>query len=81
MKGFSVSGMKQHPSLIPLFAFVGFGCAVAGLYTLRLASRSPDVSWNRQTNPEPFQEYKQKQYKLYNAGNDDVTVKSEAPKF
>lgn len=34
-------------------------------YTLRLATRSPDVTWNRRTNPEPWQEYETKNYKVW----------------
>lgn len=33
-------------------------------YTLRLATRNPDVSWRRGENPEPWQEYRNKQYKV-----------------
>lgn len=34
------------------------------LYTLRIAVQSPDVSWNRKTNPEPWQHYSEKKYKV-----------------
>lgn len=33
-------------------------------YTLRLATKNPDVTWNRHTNPEPWQEYEKKNYKV-----------------
>lgn len=39
----------------------GFG---AVYYLLRLAIRNPDVSWSRVQNPEPNQEYHNKQYKV-----------------
>ena len=40
------------------------GMAGAGFYLLRLATRNPDVSWNKKKNPEPWQEYSDKQYKV-----------------
>lgn len=33
-------------------------------YTMRLATRNPDVTWSRTSNPEPWQEYRNKQYKV-----------------
>lgn len=33
-------------------------------YTMRLATRNPDVSWRRKDNPEPWEEYRNKQYKV-----------------
>lgn len=35
-------------------------------YTMRLATRNPDVTWNRETNPEPWEAYRNKQYKVRN---------------
>eukprot|EP00042_Codosiga_hollandica_P043142 m.405116 g.405116 ORF g.405116 m.405116 type:complete len:88 (+) comp56485_c0_seq9:165-428(+) len=45
--------MKKDPALIPLFAVIGGGVAMAGLYTLRLATKSYDVVWDRR-NPYPW---------------------------
>ncbi|KAF5927792.1 hypothetical protein HPG69_000698 [Diceros bicornis minor] len=39
---------KKHPSLIPLFIFIGAGGTGAALYVLRLAI------WDRKNNPEPW---------------------------
>lgn len=33
-------------------------------YTLRLAIKNPDVSWAKKSNPEPWNEYANKQYKV-----------------
>lgn len=33
-------------------------------YTLRLALKNPDVTWNHKKNPEPWNEYSNKQYKV-----------------
>lgn len=51
--------------LIPLYVCTALGCGGAVFYLLRLAIRNPDVSWNKRTNPEPWQEYRDKQYKVY----------------
>ncbi|XP_025048489.1 NADH dehydrogenase [ubiquinone] 1 alpha subcomplex subunit 4-like 2 [Alligator sinensis] len=40
--------------LIPLISFIGLGMGSAALYLLRLALYSPDVSWDRKNNPEPW---------------------------
>lgn len=37
---------------------------MAVFYTLRLAVRSPDVSWANKKESEPWNEYKEKQYKV-----------------
>lgn len=50
--------------LIPLYVCVGIGCAGAVFYLGRLATRNPDVSWNKKSNPEPWEEYRAKQYKV-----------------
>jgi len=65
MQGLSIASLKKHPSLIPLFVALGLGVGGAAYYTMRLATRCPDVTWNRTTNPEPWQEYANKQYKFY----------------
>uniref|UniRef100_A0A8B9FNR4 NDUFA4 mitochondrial complex associated like 2 n=1 Tax=Amazona collaria TaxID=241587 RepID=A0A8B9FNR4_9PSIT len=40
--------------LIPLIGFISVGMGSAVLYLLRLALYSPDVSWDRKNNPEPW---------------------------
>ncbi|CAG0891227.1 unnamed protein product [Darwinula stevensoni] len=50
--------------LIPLYVCIGAGVCGAGLYLVRLATKSPDVTWNRNKNPEPWNEYTHKQYKV-----------------
>uniref|UniRef100_A0A8I3P9C2 Cytochrome c oxidase subunit NDUFA4 n=2 Tax=Canis lupus familiaris TaxID=9615 RepID=A0A8I3P9C2_CANLF len=45
---------KKHPSLIPLFIFIGAGGTGAALHVLRLAQFNPDVSWDRKNNLEPW---------------------------
>ncbi|XP_050035388.1 cytochrome c oxidase subunit NDUFA4 [Dermacentor andersoni] len=81
MKSFSVQGMKRHPSLIPLVVIVGVGMAGAVFYTARLALRNPDVSWNKKSNAEPWQEFKDKQYKFWTSQDYSTLPKSERPEF
>ncbi|XP_031465932.1 NADH dehydrogenase [ubiquinone] 1 alpha subcomplex subunit 4-like 2 isoform X1 [Phasianus colchicus] len=41
-------------ALVPLIGFISVGLGSAVLYLLRLALYSPDVSWDRKNNPEPW---------------------------
>ena len=57
---------KRHPSLIPLFIFIGAGGTGAALYVTRLPLFNPDVSWDRKNNPEPWNKLgPNDQYKFY----------------
>ncbi|XP_025080552.1 cytochrome c oxidase subunit NDUFA4-like [Pomacea canaliculata] len=72
MKGLTLSSLKGHPSLIPLFVCVGTGVAGAAYYLLRLSTRNPDVSWKRdEVNEYPWNAYKPTdQYKFYSPKRD-----------
>lgn len=62
---------KKHPSLIPLFVFIGAGGTGAALYVMRLAMFNPDVSWDRKNNPEPWNKLgPNEQYKFYSVNVD-----------
>ncbi|XP_058788693.1 cytochrome c oxidase subunit NDUFA4 [Phymastichus coffea] len=80
MQGLSPKDLKKHPALIPLFACVGLGMLASVVYTLRLATKNPDVSWNKHKNPEPWQEYSTKQYKFMNPSGHDYS-QNPAPKY
>lgn len=55
---------------------------VAGITCgLRTAIKNPAVSWNTRINPEPWEEYRKKQYKLYSPTVDYTTVESKAPMY
>ncbi|KAF7204425.1 cytochrome c oxidase subunit NDUFA4 isoform X1 [Nothobranchius furzeri] len=57
--------VKTHPSLIPLFVFIGGGATMSMLYLTRLALKNPDVSWDRTNNPEPWNKMEpNQQYKV-----------------
>ncbi|XP_071521814.1 cytochrome c oxidase subunit NDUFA4 [Panulirus ornatus] len=81
MQGISLSSLKKHPALIPLYVCLGAGAVMAFGYTLRLAVKNPDVTWNRVTNPEPQQEYAEKQYKFYSPVRDYSTYRAPVPKY
>jgi len=62
--------LKDHYALIPLAGALGFGMSLSALYTARLATQNPDVSWRRYSNPEPWQhrvdeEGKTRRYKFF----------------
>lgn len=50
--------------MIPLYVCTAVGMLWSGYYTLRLAIKNPDVSWAKKSNPEPWNEYANKQYKV-----------------
>jgi len=69
---FDLATLRHHYSLIPLFVAGGFGMCLAAEYTIRLATRNPDVSSRRKSNPEPWQHLvdekgNRKQYKFSSA--------------
>ncbi|XP_031845303.1 NADH dehydrogenase (ubiquinone) MLRQ subunit [Nomia melanderi] len=80
MDGLTAASIKKNPSLIPLFFAVGMGALGATLYLMRLAFTNPDVAWFPKHNAEPWNDYKQKQYKFmsYHYNKD---TKSPAPEY
>ncbi|XP_032681255.1 cytochrome c oxidase subunit NDUFA4 [Odontomachus brunneus] len=81
MQGLSLSSMKKHPALIPLYVCIACGGALAAFYTLRLATRSPDVSWFNKKEAEPWNDYSTKQYKFLSPVRDYSKEKSPAPEY
>ncbi|XP_012231940.1 cytochrome c oxidase subunit NDUFA4 [Linepithema humile] len=81
MQGLSLSSLRKHPPLIPLFVCIGVGGAAAFFYTLRLATRNPDVSWTNKKEAQPWDYYKDKQYKFYSPKIDYDKMKSPAPEY
>uniref|UniRef100_A0A8C6J7E8 Uncharacterized protein n=1 Tax=Melopsittacus undulatus TaxID=13146 RepID=A0A8C6J7E8_MELUD len=67
--------------LIPLIGFISVGMGSAVLYLLRLALYSPDVSWDRKNNPEPWNKLSPTdQYKV-SISTDYKSLKKERPSF
>ncbi|KAM6364857.1 NADH dehydrogenase [ubiquinone] 1 alpha subcomplex subunit 4-like 2 [Pluvialis apricaria] len=74
--------VKRHPGLIPLIGFISVGLGSAVLYLLRLALYSPDVSWDRKNNPEPWNKLSPTdQYKFLAVSTDYKSLKKERPSF
>ncbi|XP_051161184.1 cytochrome c oxidase subunit NDUFA4-like [Leptopilina boulardi] len=73
MQGLDLKSIKKHPSLIPLYAVLLAGCATSVLYLARLGLKNPDVSWNLKSKPEPWNDYKDRRYKLLNPIGDKET--------
>ncbi|CAD0205223.1 unnamed protein product [Chrysodeixis includens] len=80
MQGLSLESLKKHKALIPLYVCVGTGCAGAVFYLGGLATRNPNVSWNKKSSPEPWEEYRVKQYKFYSPIRDYSKEEYPAPK-
>ncbi|XP_066599633.1 cytochrome c oxidase subunit NDUFA4 [Prorops nasuta] len=80
LMGLSVEGIKKNPSLIPLLACIIVGGLGASFYVFRLATKNPDVTWSLKKNPEPWNEYENKQYKFYSVET-VPEYKSPAPKY
>ncbi|XP_074476330.1 cytochrome c oxidase subunit NDUFA4 [Sebastes fasciatus] len=82
MLGTVVKQLKSHPALIPLFIFIGGGAVMSGMYLGRLALKNPDVSWDRNGNPEPWNNLKpDHQYKLFTVNMDYSKLKKDRPDF
>ncbi|EFB29335.1 hypothetical protein PANDA_000229, partial [Ailuropoda melanoleuca] len=73
---------KKHPSLIPVLVFIGAGGSGSVLYVLCLALFIQDVSWDRKSNPEPWNELgSNDQCKFYSVNVDYSKLKKEGPDF
>ncbi|XP_053426722.1 cytochrome c oxidase subunit NDUFA4-like [Nycticebus coucang] len=73
---------KKHPSLIPLFMFIGARGTGAALYVLCLALFNPDVSWDRKNNPELWNPLgPTDQYKFCSVNVDHSKLKKEGPDY
>uniref|UniRef100_A0A8D2P617 NDUFA4 mitochondrial complex associated like 2 n=1 Tax=Zosterops lateralis melanops TaxID=1220523 RepID=A0A8D2P617_ZOSLA len=68
--------------LVPLIGFISVGLGSAVLYLLRLALYSPDVSWDRKNNPEPWNKLSPTdQYKFLAVSTDYKNLKKDRPSF
>ncbi|XP_054859638.1 NADH dehydrogenase [ubiquinone] 1 alpha subcomplex subunit 4-like 2 [Eublepharis macularius] len=74
--------VKKRPGLIPLIGLIGLGLSSAAFYVLRLALCSPDVSWDRKNNPEPWNKLSPNdQYKFLAVSTDYKSLKKDRPDF
>ncbi|KAG8195399.1 hypothetical protein JTE90_001411 [Oedothorax gibbosus] len=83
MKGLSLKDLRKHYSLIPLFVILGGGMMLSAGYLARLAFFQPEVSWRKKNNPEPWNEYAEKRYKLLHVKEepDYKKLNEQRPKF
>jgi len=82
MKGLTVASLKKHYALIPLFVILGGGMLLSAAYLARIAIKSPEVSWKKKANPEPWQDYDGKRYKLLQIKDIDYNeAKRNRPEF
>uniref|UniRef100_UPI00358EEA45 cytochrome c oxidase subunit NDUFA4-like n=1 Tax=Myxine glutinosa TaxID=7769 RepID=UPI00358EEA45 len=73
---------KKHPSIIPLFFCMALGMSGAMAYMLRIALFSPDCSWDKRKNPEPWNKLKPTdQYKFLSISTDYSKLKKNGPDF
>lgn len=54
----------EFSQLIPLVVVIGAGAVLAAGISVRLLTQSPDVTLARKQNPEPWEKYRNKQYKV-----------------
>ncbi|KAA0705907.1 Cytochrome c oxidase subunit NDUFA4 [Triplophysa tibetana] len=74
--------LRSHPALIPLFFFIGGGCAMSLSYLARLAISNPDVCWDKKNNPEPWNKLgPNHQYKFYAVNMDYKKLEKDRPDF
>ncbi|XP_007902976.1 cytochrome c oxidase subunit NDUFA4 isoform X2 [Callorhinchus milii] len=72
----------MHKKLIPLLLFIGSGAFGASFYVMRLAMFSPDVSWDKKNNPEPWNRLGPKdQYKFVAVNADYTKLEKDRPDF
>ncbi|XP_075047142.1 cytochrome c oxidase subunit NDUFA4 [Mixophyes fleayi] len=73
---------RKHPSLIPLFVFVGLGAVGSAAYAIRVALTSPEIAWDKKNNPDPWNKKSANyQYKFYNETIDYKNLKKDRPDF
>ncbi|ODM96164.1 NADH dehydrogenase [ubiquinone] 1 alpha subcomplex subunit 4-like 2 [Orchesella cincta] len=79
LSGLTWSSIKKNPAILPIYGLVGVAMVLAGGYIFRLATKNPEVTWSRARNPEPWNEYKDKQYKFL--ATRDYSEGSPAPDY
>lgn len=53
--------LKKHYDLIPLLSMVALSSSLGIFCLVRTAATNPDVSWNKDVNPEPWNKIQQTQ--------------------
>nr|XP_034355234.1 cytochrome c oxidase subunit NDUFA4-like [Arvicanthis niloticus] len=74
--------VKKNLSLIPFFPTIVKGGTGAALHVMCLALFSPDVSWDRKNNPEPWNKHgPSEQCMFYSVNVDYNKLKKIDPDF
>ncbi|CAL8073956.1 unnamed protein product [Orchesella dallaii] len=82
LSGLTISSIKKYPAIIPLYVMLAAGVVLAASAVTRTLLKNPEVSFNRKGNPEPWNDYKDKQYKFFGVGRDySQGVHTEAPDY
>jgi len=68
--GLNLRSLRRHYQLVPLLATVGMGAAGTMFYLARLSQNS-DTSWNKKTNPYPWQNVQHNQQTKFYAARFD----------
>ncbi len=51
MQGMTLSSLKHHSALIPLFVIMGAGMAMVVAFSVRSITKTYDVSWKKEEDP------------------------------
>ena len=63
-QGLTIKDLKHHYALVPLAVTMAGGLTMVVAYVIRLAFFNTDVSWTK--TPEPYNEFRNKQFKFLN---------------
>uniref|UniRef100_A0A1Q3FTE7 Putative cytochrome c oxidase subunit ndufa4 n=2 Tax=Culex tarsalis TaxID=7177 RepID=A0A1Q3FTE7_CULTA len=72
MRGWGLRGMIQNPLLWPIYALCAADMCWLSFHVVRTALYNPDVVWNHNSNPEPWNDHRDKRYRLW-AGTYDYS--------
>ena len=75
-QGLTIKDLKHHYALVPLAVTMVGGMAMVCAYVVRLAFFNTDVSWTK--TQEPYQAFKNKQFKFLNPSGLDYQKAGEA---
>lgn len=67
MQGLSLSSLRHHYCLQPLFIIMGAGITMVTLMCVRMVTKASDINWAKSKEEDyAVNHYKDKQYKLLN---------------
>jgi len=83
MQGLTMSSLRHHKALQPLFIIIGGGMIFVGAYLFRLAAKTTDINWTKQKDPaNTYGYYDGKQFKFLNPlGVDYSKYGADRPRY